>query len=206
MEAFSQIIAQSRKTSGLSSELSKIRASGDVPGIIYSKNGDNINVTFALLAIEKMIEDRSCFTRIFSIKTDEKQLFVILKDIQFHPVSDAPTHCDFAEVLPHQVVIISVPVRVLNRDLCPGIKLGGDVYFLTYHAKIKGPIEHIPETINVDISGALVGQKFYLKDAFKSEKCSIIKDNLLVKITGKKTINDLVAKATEDENSEKVEG
>ena len=47
------------------------------------------------------------------------------------------------EVKKGDVVKVNVPIRVMNKEICPGVKNGGDVYLLSYNVDLKCEIENI---------------------------------------------------------------
>src|SRR5580704_10313181 len=81
-----------------------VRREGKVPGVLY---------TGKLLG------------HLVTLKYGDESQPVIAKDVQFHPVTDEPTHFDLYRVDAHQLIRIAVPVHFRNSELSPGIKRGG---------------------------------------------------------------------------------
>ncbi len=58
-----------------------------------------------------------------NLNIDNEVHKVVLKDVQFHPVSDKILHADFIEVFDDKPVIINIPVKVSGDSV--GVIAGG---------------------------------------------------------------------------------
>lgn len=168
-----------------------------VPGVIYLKGGKNLNISMGMKELNAIIADPSGMTRIYEISVDGKKYECLLKEIQFNVRNDTPYHFDFMEVKKGDEVKISVPVRIMNKATCPGVKNGGDVYVLAYNVDLRCDVEKIPYAIEVDVGTSNVGAKFFLKDVKIPEGCKMIKNVILCRVAGKRVIEDVSANATE---------
>ena len=82
---------------------------------------------------------------------------VIAKDVQFHPVTDEPTHFDLYRVDAHQLIRIAVPVHFRNQEASPGIKRGGALNVNLHELELMAPADRIPEELMVDLTGLDIG-------------------------------------------------
>ena len=172
-----------------------------IPGVIYLKDGKNINVSIDFKQLNTIVNDPSGLTRIYEVKVGEKTMTCMLKEVQFNPVFDSPRHFDLMEIKDGDIVKVDVPVRIMNKDVCPGVKNGGDVYVLSYNVKLKCKVECIPYAIEVDVKNSNMGDKFFLKDVTIPEGCSIIKNVILARIAGKRVIKEAVTAAVTSEET-----
>lgn len=197
LKSFQSIICHIRFI-GKKSELTDMRKNGLVPGVIYLKNNTNLSIKVSLISLKNIIDtDSSCKTRIFELQIDDKSYFTVIKDVQFNVLNDQPYHIDFMEVSAKDKIKIDVPVKVINKNLCPGVKTGGDVYIVNYNIALKCPVTNIPDFIAIDVANATVGMKFKIKDLIIPEDAIPLDSNLLVaRVSGKRVIAD-VEKATE---------
>ena len=60
----------------------------------------------------------------------------VLKDLQFHPVSDAVLHIDLLEVSEDKPVVVEIPVHLEGHAV--GVKAGGKLYLSMKKVKVKG--------------------------------------------------------------------
>ena len=172
-----------------------------IPGVIYLKDGKNINVSIDFKQLNTIVNDPSGLTRIYEVKVGEKTMTCMLKEVQFNPVFDSPRHFDLMEIKDGDIVKVDVPVRIMNKDVCPGVKNGGDVYVLSYNVKLKCKVECIPYAIEVDVKNSNMGDKFFLKDVTIPDGCSVIKNVILARIAGKRVIKEAVTAAVTSEET-----
>ena len=197
MKPYLVLDAELRQT-GKKSLIKKISKSGLTAGVIYIKNGENLCISMSAKQMNLIVNDPSAMTRIYEINVDGKKISCVLKEVQFNPANDLPRHVDFQEVEKGDKVIVNVPVRVINKDICPGVKNGGDVYVLSYNVALKCDVENIPYAIEVDVKDSNMGEKFFLSNVKIPEGCSIIKDVILIRIAGRRVIKDVAKEETTD--------
>ena len=80
----------------------------------------------------------------------------VLKDIQFHPVSDEILHIDLLEVYADKPVVMEVPVALEGH--AEGVKAGGKLTLSMKKLKVKATYDAIPERIVVNIDNIQLGQ------------------------------------------------
>ena len=89
------------------------------------------------------------------LNIDGKKYDAVLKDLQFHPVSDKPIHIDFVEVHDNKEVVVSLPITITGSSA--GIKAGGKLRQRKRYLKVKGLIKDFPETLEIDITNLNIG-------------------------------------------------
>jgi large subunit ribosomal protein L25 len=87
---------------------------------------------------------------------------VVLKEIQFHPVSDKIIHADFTEVSVDKPVSIAIPIRVFGDSV--GILAGGKLRIRKRSLMVKGFADDIPEFLPVDITEVKIHQSIKVGD------------------------------------------
>jgi large subunit ribosomal protein L25 len=121
------------------------RRAGKVPAVIYGAHQ-----TPDLIALDPRIVLRELHragwqSRVYEIKTNGGATRALIRDVQFHPVSDAPEHVDFQRLAPGERVRVSVPVRFENEGLSSGLKRGGVLNVIRHTVEVYTDPEHIPE-------------------------------------------------------------
>ena len=149
----------SKRTSVGKKEANALRRDGKVPCILYG--GKDI-VHFE--AIEKDFKHLVYTPDVHIVKLDVggKQTDAILKDIQFHPVTDRIQHVDFLEVLSDKPVVMDIPVRFNGTAV--GVKEGGQMLKKLTKIRLKGLISKIPATIEINIENMKIGDYIRIKD------------------------------------------
>lgn len=87
---------------------------------------------------------------------------VILKDIQFHPLTDSILHIDFLEVSEEKPVVVEVPVHVTGHSA--GVKAGGKLYLNLKKVKVEGIYTQLPEDVVVNVTPLGIGESIKVGD------------------------------------------
>lgn len=93
----------------------KLRAAGNVPGVVYHKGKESINVQIPVLELQKVLDEAGT-SNLVDLVFDDNTITVLVKDAQMHPVRDEYLHVDFVEVNMKEKIKVVVPVVLLNRD------------------------------------------------------------------------------------------
>jgi large subunit ribosomal protein L25 len=136
----------------LRSELGKksakeIRKEGNVPCVIYGKDS-NIHFHAPELSFKNLIYTHEA--HLVDLNIDNKLHKAVLKDVQYHPVSDKILHADFIEIFDDKPVVINIPVQVTGDSL--GVIAGGKLSIRKRNLKVKGLPNDLPEYLLVDIT------------------------------------------------------
>ncbi|MBS9767417.1 MAG: 50S ribosomal protein L25/general stress protein Ctc [Flavobacteriaceae bacterium] len=123
------------------------RAEGKVPCVLYGK-GENVHFVADSRAFQKLVYTPNSY--IVNLKIDGKEETAIVKDIQFHPVSDEIIHMDFARVNATEPIIMEVPVR--TEGLAKGVKAGGKLHLATRRLRVKALLENLPDVLTVNVT------------------------------------------------------
>lgn len=78
------------------------------------------------------------------------------KEIQFHPVTDAPLHVDFYEVNDQKPITIGIPVKL--NGLAQGVRDGGRMNLSIRKIDVTAPYQQIPEHLDIDVTGLKLGK------------------------------------------------
>ena len=125
----------------------KIRKAGDVPCVIYEKD-KNIHFHAHENSFTNLIYTPDA--HLVKLNLDGQEYKAVLKDIQFHPVTDRILHMDFIEVFDDKPVTISLPIKVVGDSL--GVKAGGKLRIKKRNLKVRGLVNDIPEYITIDVT------------------------------------------------------
>lgn len=110
------------KTGSGKEEVKKIRRNEQIPAVMY-KSGGGEATQFALKAAEIRHLVYTSKFKLAEITLNGTMHKCIVKDIQFHPVTDAVLHLDFLELVPGVKFKATVPLRFAGQ--APGVKEGG---------------------------------------------------------------------------------
>lgn len=105
--------------------------------------------------IRKLIYSPEIFLVNIDIK-EGKSVKAILKDSQYHPVTDDILHIDFLEVFDNKPVVMEVPVVLEGHAV--GVKAGGKLNQSMRSIRVKGLAGDIPEQLVVKVEHLELGK------------------------------------------------
>jgi len=135
----------------------EVRRQGKVPGVLYGGKQAPVAIAVKQGEFRKALYTGKLLGHLVTLKYGDETQPVIAKDIQFHPVTDAPTHFDLFRVDAHQLIRIAVAVHFRNQEASPGIKRGGTLNVNLHELELMAPADHIPEELVVDLTGMDIG-------------------------------------------------
>ncbi len=166
----SEITLQATIRTDKSQNAKSLRKSGFVPGIYYSHGDKNISFTVTPLELRPIVYTSD--THIVELKFDNgESKRSVLREIQFHPVSDKVTHVDFQGIKDDEKLNISIPI-ILNGN-AQGVKDGGMLQQNMHALHISCLPKHIPEHIELDITNLKISDSIHVSD-LKLENITIL--------------------------------
>ena len=126
--------------------------------IVELEKGNGVIVTDFTVSnegVRKLIYTPEIYIVELDIKGNKK-VKAILKDIQFHPVTDEILHIDFLEVFEEKPIVVEVPVTLEGH--AEGVKAGGKLSLEMRKIKVKAPYAQIPEKLSVNIDSLGLGK------------------------------------------------
>ena len=127
----------------------------------------------------------------------------VLKDLQFHPLSDAVLHIDLLEVYEDKPVVVEVPVHLTGFAI--GVKAGGKLYLSMKKVRVRGLYKDIPETIVLSVDELEIGKTIKVGDC-KYDNFELVNAKELVICGVRTTRNAAAAAATEEGEEAAAEG
>ncbi|MBL7775698.1 MAG: 50S ribosomal protein L25 [Saprospiraceae bacterium] len=139
----------------------KVRHSGMVPAIMY-KSGGGEAVQFSLNPADFRHLVYSSKFKLAEIELDGAKHKCILKDVQFHPVTDQVVHLDFLSLTPGVKFKASVPLRFAGQ--APGVKAGGKFITTLRKINILTTPEKVVDEVVADITSMNLGDTIRVRD------------------------------------------
>ena len=93
---------------------------------------------------------------VINLDIDGEHHTAILKELQFHPVTDALLHVDFYEVNDTKPITIGIPVKLVG--LAQGVRDGGRMNLSIRKINVTAPYQQIPEHLDVDVTSLKLGK------------------------------------------------
>jgi large subunit ribosomal protein L25 len=153
-------ITVTKRTSLGSAESRRMRRSGYVPAVIYGRGGKEDLLAVRETEYMKTIGFKP--TGIVSLQGLGKPVSVLIKEVQWDPLTDKPLHIDFYRVALDQIV--SVKVGLHARGTPKGALFGGVTEQILHDLPIKVKASDIPQYIEIDISDLGIGDAIHVSD------------------------------------------
>lgn len=132
-----------------------IRREDLIPAIMYGGEGEGVNFVVSQDDVRNLIYSSEIFLVELTIEGGASYK-AILKEIQFHPVTDRILHIDFLKVEENKPVVIEVPVTLTGH--AEGVKAGGKLSLEMRKLKVKASYDKIPEKLTIDVSNLQLGK------------------------------------------------
>ncbi|WP_441000312.1 50S ribosomal protein L25 [Fodinibius sp. SL11] len=133
-----------------------------VPCVMYGPEVDeNVHFSIDELEFEKVLSESK--RQILNITVDGEEYKTLLKDVEFHPLTDRPVHADFYVMADDHKVTLSVPIKLEGTPV--GVTEGGGRIFQPMHIlRIRVKPDLIPGAYTVDISELEIGDSLHVRD------------------------------------------
>ena len=137
-----------------------LRQNNGVPCVLYGmqkdENGNQVATHFTVTVdgLRKLVYTPHIY--VVDLNIDGKIVNAIMKDIQFHPVTDAILHVDFLQINEENPIVMEVPVQL--EGLAEGVKAGGKLALQTRKLKVKALYNLIPERVVVNVTNLGLGK------------------------------------------------
>jgi len=99
---------------------------------------------------------------VVEVSLDGAKHKAVMKELQFHPVTDKLNHIDFVEVFDDRPVIVKLPIELKGAAI--GLKDGGKPRQRRRVLKVRGLIQHLPDTLDIDITEVRIGDVIKVGD------------------------------------------
>jgi large subunit ribosomal protein L25 len=157
-----QLPAEIGRTTGSRSS-GRLRAGGKIPGVIYGHGADPVSVAVDGRALRSALTTDAGLNALLDLQVDGDSHLTVARDIQRDPVRGTVIHVDFQIVRRDEVIAAEVPVNLVGEALelhrADGV-VDHQLFTLTVHATPG----RIPNDIEIDVSGLLVGDTIRVGD------------------------------------------
>ena len=123
-----------------------LRRSGKVPSVLYFKGEEPLSLSVNNKVLNKAMKSEQ---RIYEMEINNESQYVMIKEVQYHPVTDEVLHIDFMRVLRSEKMTISVPLILTGKAV--GVTEGGILSQSMNQIEISCYPTNVPENIEVNI-------------------------------------------------------
>ena len=138
----------------------ELRKEGLVPCNLYGeKKGENglpEALAFAIPAAQLRKVVYTPHVYVVNLTIDGEAHKAVMKELQFHPTTDALLHIDFYEVNETKPITIGIPVKLTGH--AQGVRDGGRLSQAVRQLNVTAPYKQIPETLEIDVTNLKLGK------------------------------------------------
>jgi large subunit ribosomal protein L25 len=158
MSKFEKLNVDIRKEHGTSAAR-RTRLQNKVPAVVYHSGIEATPLSVDKISLNKALRTGQM---IFEVNVEDKNQFVLVKEIQYHPVTDEIIHVDFQKVKEDEKISLEVAVR--SSGEAQGVKLGGLLVQMLNSVTIKCKPAEIPEFLEIDVTDMEMNTNLFVKD------------------------------------------
>ena len=163
MASFTTIEAEARELAGKGAARATRRA-GKVPAVIYGAKQAPTLIALDPREVTRELVRGGWRSRLYEVKVGGETTRALLRDVQFHPVSDKPEHVDFQRLAAGQPIRVSVAVTFLNELTSVGLKRGGMLNVVRHAVEVLCDPDHVPEQFEADLAALDINDNVRFSD------------------------------------------
>ena len=179
-----------------------LRKEGLIPCNLYGETKDEKGLpqalAFALDAVDvrKLVYTPHIY--VVNIELEGKVRIGVIKEIQFHPTTDAVLHIDFYETNPEKPITIGIPVHLVG--LAQGVRDGGRMNLSIRKIEVTAPYKQIPEFLDVDVTPLRIGKSIKVGQlSYEGLEIATSKEVIVCSVKMTRAASKNVVEETEEE-------
>ena len=159
--ALQTVQATPRKESGKGAAR-RLRATGQIPAVAYGKDLAATPLALAPKDVVTVLKSERGKNTVLQMKLEGKDLLVMIKDYELHPVTRTLQHVDFVEVRLDRPVDVDIPLIALGK--VAGVVAGGVLRQVYRTLPVRCLPDKIPLKVEADVTHLELGQHIATKD------------------------------------------
>ena len=174
-----------------------LRKRGLIPGVLYYAGEDNVNIEIEKSTLFHAMQSGQ---RIFEIDQEGESQYTMIKEIQYHPVTDEVVHVDLMRVRRSEKMTIVVPLILVGDS--KGVKEGGLLSQSINQLEISCFPTDVPEQIELNVEGLELSSSMNVSDIkLENEDIEIITDKEINIVT----VSQIVEEDEIEEDDSEIE-
>ena len=163
MASFTTIQAEARELAGKGAARA-VRRAGKVPAVIYGAKQPPALIALDPREILRELTRGGWRSRLFEVQVAGATQRALMRDVQFHPVSDKPEHVDFQRLAAGEPIRVAVAVSFINDATSPGLKRGGVLNVVRHSVEVLCDPDSVPEHFEADLAALDINDNVRFSD------------------------------------------
>lgn len=153
----------------------RLRRDGKVPAILYGGGADPSAIALDHNELLHQMSQEAFYTSILTVRVGGQTQSVVVKDVQRHPARPQVVHLDFQRIVEDEEITLHVPLHFVGEAVARGVKeQGGVIEHLVTDVEVSCLPRHLPEYLEVDVTGLELNQILHLSDLKLPEGVSLV--------------------------------
>src|SRR3954452_16064663 len=166
------IEAEARERAGKGAARASRRA-GKVPAVIYGAKQAPTMCQLDPRDVMRELHRGGWRSRLFEISVAGAAARALMREVQFHPVTDKPLHVDFQRLAPGEKLRLNVAVHFQGEAVSPGIKRGGLLNIVRHTVEVLADPDAVPEFFTADVGKLDINNSVHWADLQGTEGVSL---------------------------------
>ena len=168
MATFTTIEAEARGRAGKGAARASRRA-GKVPAVLYGAKEAPTLLQMEPKTVLRELVRGGWRSRLFEVDVEGTKSRALIREVQFHPVTDVPIHVDFQRLASGQRIRVAVTVQFLGELTSPGLKRGGVLNVVRHTVEVMADPDTVPESFSADLSALDINDNVRWSDLVGTE-------------------------------------
>jgi large subunit ribosomal protein L25 len=174
-------LAAKKRVKSTNGAVNQMRRDGEIPGVYYAKGKEAVAISVKENSFKPLVYTSE--THMVNLTIDsEAPVRCVVKDVQFHPVTDRIIHFDLQGVSADELITLEVPVVLSGKAV--GVNDGGVLTQVLHKLEVECLPKYVPEHLEVEVTNLHLGKSIHVGD-LKFENISILNaaDAIVVTVT-----------------------
>jgi len=142
-----------------------IRRDGKIPSTLYFKGDEPESIAIDKIKLYQALKSDQ---RVYEVELDGESQYVMVKAVQYHPVTDEIIHLDFMRVRRSEKMTISVPLVLVGKPI--GVVEGGILSQALNQIEISCFPTNVPDQIEVNVDKMELNSSISVADVSTDDK------------------------------------
>lgn len=179
----SKVVLKANKRNSTGTNASKgLRHEHKIPAVLFGKGIESTHLSVSERDMDRFLAKHHAGSTLH-LDVDSKEEFVILKSVQYHPVSHRVLHVDFQQLQAGVAIRVSIPVFIHGKDELRNVFCQE----ILSEIEIETLPKHLIDSVEINLGMAQAGDQLTVGelDIFKSGDITPVtdKDSLIYVIT-----------------------
>jgi large subunit ribosomal protein L25 len=153
----------------------RLRADGQVPGVVYGLGSDPVSVTVSWPDLRKALVTEAGLNALITLDYDGHQDLTVVKELQRHPVRRNVLHVDFQELVAGERMVVRIPIVL--QGIPEGVRTSGGILSqILQELECRVDPLNMPGKIDVDVTHITIGHSVHVSEITAPEGVEILDD------------------------------